>query len=288
MSSKSYTLFLAFFLCSFLSFAQNTISGKITDSNNNFLSEAYILNLQSGHHTHSDTQGNFTIAASKNDSIKIHHLGFATAYFKVDSKQNYVVKLQTKMNLIDEIVIAPKINALSIFSEINTRVNPVNSSQDLLRYVPGLFIGQHAGGGKAEQIFLRGFDIDHGTDINVSVDGMPVNLVSHAHGQGYADLHFLIPETVNGVNFGKGPYTTSKGNFSTAGFVSFNTKDQLEDNLIKAEIGQFNTQRFVGMFKILDSEKESAYIASEYLATDGAFDSPQLFSRINLMGKYVG
>lgn len=58
--------------------------------------------------------------------------------------------------------------------------------------VPGLFIGQHAGGGKAEQIFLRGFDLDHGTDINLSVDGMPVNMVSHAHGQGYADLHFPI------------------------------------------------------------------------------------------------
>ncbi|WP_417885629.1 TonB-dependent receptor [Zunongwangia sp.] len=288
MSSKYYTLFLAFFLCSFLSFSQTTISGKITDAKNNSVSEAYILNLKSGHHTHSDTQGNFTIAASKNDSIKIHHLGFGTVYFEVGAKQNYAVKLQTKMNLIDEIVIAPKINALSIFSEINTRVNPVNSSQDLLRYVPGLFIGQHAGGGKAEQMFLRGFDIDHGTDINVSVDGMPVNLVSHAHGQGYSDLHFLIPETVNGVNFGKGPYTTSKGNFSTAGFVSFNTKDQLEDNLIKAEIGQFNTQRFVGMFKVLDSRKESAYIASEYLGTDGPFDSPQLFSRINLMGKYVG
>jgi hypothetical protein len=66
---------------------------------------------------------------------------------------------------------------------------PVNSSQEILRKVPGLFIGQHAGGGKAEQIFLRGFDIDHGTDIAISVDGMPVNMVSHAHGQGYADLH---------------------------------------------------------------------------------------------------
>ncbi len=287
MSSKSYTLFLAFFLCSFVLFSQNSISGKITDSKNNAVSEAYILNLESGHHTHSDAQGNFSIVGSQNDSIKIHHLGYATVYFQIDSKRSYSVKLEAKMNLIDEIVITPRINALSVFSEINTRVNPVNSSQDLLRYVPGLFIGQHAGGGKAEQIFLRGFDIDHGTDINVSVDGMPVNLVSHAHGQGYSDLHFLIPETVSGVNFGKGPYTTNKGNFSTAGFVSFKTKDQLEDNLIKVEIGDFNTQRLVGMFKLFNSEKRSAYIASEYLGTDGPFDSPQLFSRINLMAKYI-
>jgi outer membrane cobalamin receptor len=89
-------------------------------------------------------------------------------------------------------------------------LRPINTSQDVLRIVPGLFIAQHAGGGKAEQIFLRGYDIDHGTDINVTVDGMPVNMLSHAHGQGYADLHFLIPETVEKVNFDKGPYFVNK------------------------------------------------------------------------------
>ena len=92
--------------------------------------------------------------------------------------------------------------------------------------VPGLFIGQHAGGGKAEQIFLRGFDIDHGTDINLSVDGMPVNMVSHAHGQGYADLHYLIPETVDRIHFGKGPYHTHHGNMATAGFGNAVVKDR--------------------------------------------------------------
>jgi outer membrane cobalamin receptor len=76
--------------------------------------------------------------------------------------------------------------------------------------VPGLFIGQHAGGGKSEQIFLRGFDLDHGTDIRLTVDGIPVNMVSHAHGQGYADLHFVIPEMVEGVDFKKGLTTLRK------------------------------------------------------------------------------
>ena len=82
-------------------------------------------------------------------------------------------------------------------SDIDRSLRPVNTAQDLLRLVPGLFIAQHAGGGKAEQIFLRGFDCDHGTDFNISIDGMPVNMVSHAHGQGYADFHFVIPETVD-------------------------------------------------------------------------------------------
>lgn len=281
-------LFTTVFFSFLQVFSQKQVSGTVRTTQQKPITEAYILNLQTGEHSHSDAKGNFTIQARSNDSLKIHHIGFKTAYLKIKGENYYKIQLQTKLNLIDEIVISPKINALSIFSEINTRVNPVSSSQDLLRYVPGLFIGQHAGGGKAEQIFLRGFDIDHGTDINISVDGMPVNLVSHAHGQGYSDLHFLIPETIEGVNFGKGPYTTGKGNFSTAGFVSFDTKDRLPNNVIKAEVGQFDTKRLVGMFKVLESEKESAYIASEYLATDGPFDSPQLFSRINLMGKYVG
>ena len=104
------------------------------------------------------------------------------------------------------------------------KTNPVNSSQELLRKVPGLFIGQHAGGGKAEQIFLRGFDIDHGTDVVLDVDGMPVNMVSHAHGQGYADLHFLIPETVNKIDFDKGPYYGNKGNLSNGWICFFSNK----------------------------------------------------------------
>ena len=91
--------------------------------------------------------------------------------------------------------------------------------------VPGLFIAQHAGGGKAEQIFLRGFDIDHGTDVNLEVDGLPVNMVSHAHGQGYSDLHFVIPELINHVDFNKGPYYADKGDFTTAGYVDFQTKN---------------------------------------------------------------
>ena len=89
--------------------------------------------------------------------------------------------------------------------------------------VPCLFIAQHAGGGKAEQIFLRGFDVDHGTDVQVSVDGLPVNMVSHAHGQGYADAHFIIPETINNIDFGTGPYYAAHGNLNTAGYVAFST-----------------------------------------------------------------
>jgi hypothetical protein len=124
-------------------------------------------------------------------------------------------------------------------------------------------------------------------DIAINVDGMPVNMVSHAHGQGYADLHFVIPETVEKIDFGKGTYYANKGDFATAGYVDFGTKEKLDFSSIGVEVGQFNTFRTVGMFDLLgNNKKQSAYIATEYILTDGPFDSPQNFNRINLFGKY--
>ena len=159
--------------------------------------------------------------------------------------------------------------------------------------VPGLFIGQHAGGGKAEQIFLRGFDLDHGTDIRLTVDGMPVNMVSHAHGQGYADLHFVIPELVEGVDFKKGPYHTEKGNLTTAGWVDFRTRTALDKSFVKLEAGQYDTYRAVAGLDLLGqkatkAKNQSAYLASEYSYTNSYFDNPQNFKRLNVVGKYHG
>uniref|UniRef100_UPI004047E51C TonB-dependent receptor n=3 Tax=Roseivirga sp. TaxID=1964215 RepID=UPI004047E51C len=177
----------------------------------------------------------------------------------------------------------------STISSLDLQLRPINTSQDVLKIVPGLFIAQHAGGGKAEQIFLRGFDIDHGTDIALTVDGMPVNMVSHAHGQGYSDLHFVIPETIERVAFDKGPYYTSKGNLNTAGFADFQTKKRLNTNLFKLEGGQFGTFRTVGMFNLLSAEnidEPSLYLATEYSRTDGYFESPQHFNRFNALLKF--
>jgi hypothetical protein len=194
--------------------------------------------------------------------------------------------------VLAEVVITPQstVNTFHILSKIDLKLQPVRSAQDILRTVPGLFIGQHQGGGKAEQIFLRGFDIDHGTDINVTVDGLPVNMVSHAHGQGYADLHFLIPELTGNVDYGKGPYYTQYGNLGTAGYVSLNTLNSLDKSTVKIEGGQFNTLRGLAMIDLLsDKQKQkgtNAYVASELLYSDGPFASPQHFNRFNVFGKF--
>ncbi len=172
--------------------------------------------------------------------------------------------------------------------QVDLKMAPVNSAQDLLRKVPGLFIAQHAGGGKAEQIFLRGFDNDHGTDISVSTDGIPVNIVSHAHGQGYADLHFLIPETIKDIDFGKGAYYADKGDFNTSGYVNFTTFDKLENNLFKLEGGSFSTMRAVTMINLLnrDIKDKNFYVANEFNYSDGPFAVKQNFNRNNILIKY--
>lgn len=187
---------------------------------------------------------------------------------------------------LEEVVISRQLNHLNEITKVDLQINPVNSSQEVLRIVPGLFIAQHAGGGKAEQMFLRGFDLDHGTDINISVDGMPVNMLSHAHGQGYADLHFLQPEVIDAVDFDKGPYDASRGDLATAGYVAFKTKDRMT-NEASLEIGQYNTQRLRGSFSLIDNPQQSLYVSSAFLTSDGYFVSPQNFKRYNLMSKYT-
>ena len=261
--------------------------GKVLDRDANPIENAYLVNTSSGAHAHTNEFGLFSIDKTViGDVIKITALGYKKTNYTIVSSSEVII-MDDDIFRLNEIVIQPKLLAMNVISKIDLETTPVNSSQEILRKVPGLFIGQHAGGGKAEQIFLRGFDIDHGTDITISVDGMPVNMVSHAHGQGYADLHFIIPETVEKIDFGKGTYYANKGDFATAGYVAFQTKDKIEKSSIGLEVGQFNTMRTVGLFNLLANQKtQNAYIATEFYITDAPFDSPQNFNRINLLGKY--
>ena len=263
--------------------------GTVKDSIGNPVDNAYILNINTKAHAHSNEFGFFTIEqTTKDNQLLIYALGFKKLTFTITEDQSNII-LEDDIYKLDQVIIEPKLSAMNVISKIDLSTNPVNSSQEIMRKVPGLFIGQHAGGGKAEQIFLRGFDIDHGTDIAVAVDGVPVNMVSHAHGQGYSDLHFVIPETVDKIDFGKGTYYASKGDFATAGYVSFQTKEKFDDSSINVEVGQFNTLRTVGLFNLLEkSRTQNAVLATEYILTDGPFDSPQNFKRINIFGKYTG
>lgn len=279
-------------------FSQNgNIEGVITDADSRTPVNGATINLTGNKGDNTDMFGKFSIPAIRpgNYEVIVSHIGYKTEIIPVEVKPNLLSSIsvnlkKSNLDLSEVRINSKKLNGLSTIGAVDIKLRPVNTSQDVLRIVPGLFIAQHAGGGKAEQIFLRGFDIDHGTDIAITVDGMPVNMVSHAHGQGYADLHFLIPETVEKVGFDKGPYFAGKGNLATSAYVDFSTKDFLENNIIKVEGGQFNSQRVMGMLKLFNSttekNRQQFYIASEYSSTDGYFESTQNFHRFNLVGKY--
>jgi len=243
----------------------------------------------------SDKEGYFQMSLPSDSVVlSVTYIGYTTKAISVKSSDGPVlIGMDHGQVDLNEIIITPSLrgDAFHTLSTLDLRLRPVNSSQDLMRLVPGLFIAQHMGGGKAEQIFIRGFDADHGTDLNVSADGMPVNMVSHIHGQGYADLHFLIPETIKNFDYGKGPYYTGYGDLATAGYLSYTTKNALDKSMISLEGGQFNTFRLAAVVDLLNNKAkqngENAYVAAEYNYTDGPFKLPEHYKRFNLFAKYT-
>ncbi|HEY7538988.1 MAG TPA: TonB-dependent receptor plug domain-containing protein [Methylomirabilota bacterium] len=163
-------------------------------------------------------------------------------------------------------------------------LRPQGRPADVLRLVPGFVISQHQGGGKAEQYLLRGFDADHGTDVALFIDGLPVNLRSHAHGQGYSDLHFLIPELVQRLDGYKGPYFVEFGDFATAGAFNFVMKDFVEENYAEAAGGSWGTQRYLTLVSPTRDQLKTL-VALEYYRSDGPFEHPNGYERFNLFAK---
>ncbi|WP_448249076.1 TonB-dependent receptor [Thalassotalea agariperforans] len=128
-------------------------------------------------------------------------------------------------------------------SDIEIEVRPMLRTGELLEFVPGMVVTQHSGSGKANQYFLRGFNLDHGTDFNTQIDGMPINMRTHGHGQGYTDLNFIIPELVKSIHYQKGTYYAELGDFSSAGGATFNLKNQLTHPQISLSLGEDDYQR---------------------------------------------
>ncbi len=278
------------------------IKGHVRDSaTKEILSDVIITTSGSANLVFTDALGQFRLTSLQagTTTLRFARIGYVSQTISVNVSDQTISELN-----IDLVKGAIRLNEVSVtgtkdigqslssITQADMALRPTNSAQDLLRLVPGLFIAQHAGGGKAEQIFIRGFDVDHGTDFAVSIDGIPVNMVSHAHGQGYADFHFVIPETVDKLQVNKGLYSARQGDFATAGSGDFFTRNSIEKNMIKFEAGRFDTYRGVAMFrmpgkKIFTGNNENAYVAGEYNFTNSYFDSPQHFNRYNVFGKYT-
>ena len=291
-------LLFLIFLSAMHGFGQSpAISGTITDFKTHLPIEGVtVVLLPDQHTTTSGSAGDFSFhPASQPAAIRISAIGYGSKIISLNTfhQQENKITLEPVALELSSVTISSKAgDEFRDISKIDISLRDISNSQEVLRLVPGLFIGQHQGGGKAEQIFLRGFDCDHGTDISLNTDGMPINLVSHAHGQGYADSHFIIPETISQVNFKKGPYYAEKGDFCTSGYADFHTLNAIPGNTIKLEAGMYHTFRFLGMFNLLGEKakarQQSWYAAAEYRYTDSYFDNPQHFSRFNVFTKYYG
>jgi outer membrane receptor protein involved in Fe transport len=192
---------------------------------------------------------------------------------------------------------APAEAASSVhFSKDDLRRRPAQQPSDILRQTPGLVVSQHAGGGKADQYFLRGFDADHGTDVALFLDGVPINLTSHGHGQGYADAHWMIPETIGSLDVHKGPYAARFGDFYTAGAIELRTIDEIDrpilwvvggTELAGPVAGERLSQRVVGLASPRIAGGKTL-LAAELGNADGPFLAPQDFRRGAVLGKWKG
>jgi hypothetical protein len=238
--------------------------------------------------TFTSPTGNFELAVDSGPvRLVAARIGFAPETLAVEAGRTEVaIWLRESAVTLAPITVAsePAFTAASsrLVRELDIHVRPRETAQELLRLVPGLVIAQHAGGGKAEQIFLRGFDADHGTDVAIAVDGVPVNMVSHAHGQGYADLHFLMPEVVARGEVHKGPFDAADGDLATAGSVTFYTYDRLPRRVAGLRGGSYHTLHasllapFGG-----DATRAGGYLALSGHRSDGPFQSPQDYHRLN-------
>jgi len=157
---------------------------------------------------------------------------------------------------------------------------------EMLEAVPGLVVTQHSGEGKANQYFLRGFNLDHGTDLAITMDGMPVNMRTHGHGQGYADANFIIPELMRGLSFRKGPYFASEGDFSSAGAIYLDLEDKLEKNFAQIELGSFGHRRAVTGMSVPVGLDGTLLVAGEVVRFDGPWDRPDDLRKLNGVMRY--
>lgn len=157
---------------------------------------------------------------------------------------------------------------------------PLLRTGELLEAVPGLIVTQHAGDGKANQYFARGFNLDHGTDFRTTVMGMPVNLPTNAHGQGYSDLNFVIPELISTIQYKKGTYYAEEGDFSAAGAAAFDYVRQLEQGLLSVEAGQHRFHRAL-VANATPLAGGTLLYALERAGQDGPWDTPEDYQRTN-------
>lgn len=200
------------------------------------------------------------------------------------SDVEHLVVFGKQSNLIGESLSASE--GVIGFGDIERR--PILRSGEILEFVPGMVVTQHSGSGKANQYFLRGFNLDHGTDFSTHVDGMPVNMRTHGHGQGYTDLNFITQEFVERIDYQKGPYSATQGDFSAAGSANFSMVSKFRRNFAKLELGEYGYLRSVVGQNVETSVGDIA-VGVEWQQYDGPWtDIDEDVEKRNVYTRYSG
>ena len=275
------------------------LSGTVVDTSGAVIAGATVQVLSANgtvqRTTQSDRNGSFILSglAAGNDRLVVSKPGFETKEILVTIGTTgapaplritlVVGAVSTTINVQgrqDDLIGVAESGSQGTVGAKEIQDRPILRSGEVLETVPGLIITQHAGGGKANQYFLRGFNLDHGTDIAIFLDDMPLNLPSHAHGEGYSDMNTVIPEFVKRVNFEKGPYYANVGNFSSAANAHVEFFKTLPENFVKLECGTHTYGRAVfGASQKLGSSN-LLYGGEEYYY-NGPWVHPDGFNKIN-------
>ncbi len=221
-------------------------------------------------------------------------LTLPTLLYAVESGLDSQTQSADDIRLDDQVVVgrAPLLGEASSASEGYVtqeaiEIRPMLRTGEVLELVPGMVVTQHSGTGKANQYFLRGFNLDHGTDFSTSVDGMPINMRTHGHGQGYTDLNFIIPETIESLRYQKGSYYAETGDFSGAGSASLHTARKLDRNEAELTLGQNAYRRALLMGSVEKSSGDWLY-AIERNTYDGPWtDIEEDLDKTNLLLSYA-
>jgi hypothetical protein len=210
----------------------------------------------------------------------LYSLISATAFAGgIQTSEKTLEPVVVEASRIDQIGIADSANQ-GVITKKQLENRPLSRTAELLEVIPGVIVTQHSGDGKANQYYVRGFNLDHGTDLRTTVLGMPVNMPSHAHGQGYSDLNFLIPELIDSIRYKKGTYYAEEGDFSAAGAAAFDYVRALDKGIAGIELGQHQYKRAV----VADSTSVgpgTLLYAVEAAGQNGPWVLPERYRRYN-------
>ena len=212
-------------------------------------------------------------------------LSYAGGEQKLNSVILSPVKVDAKAESSDDMDITDAASEGTITAK-QLADRPILRPAEVLETVPGLIVTQHSGDGKANQYFLRGFSLDHGTDFYTTLEGMPINLPTHAHGQGYSDLNFLIPELISSIQYKKGSYYAAEGDFASTGSARIDYADSLPYGIISVTGGSFGNRRVLNANSYDVADGKLLY-ALEYYHNDGPWKQPENYQRFNGIVSYT-